>query len=332
MSASQNIPRVSIVIPAYNCAKFIEETVASIQSQTFADWECIIVDDGSRDATLEVIRGLATADARISTATQQNAGPASARNNGLAITDARSAYIVFMDSDDVWFPEALATLIAKLEAHPEAVGVHALGRNIDQDGTVYEDPAYKSNGQGRFVCDARGRIMEFTDSEPTTFRSLWFSNPYPPGLIIAHRRWYEKVGPFDGSLCPMEDWDILIRMSRFGDFRFLPTVILSYRRHGNNLSSRSVDINGRQVRNILRKTFFSAENNPEQRIIVRQNWRASEMLHLNQKWENAEKQFGKGHAGGALSSAAAGLVHLWRWTRGCPTAELVNLSIEEVRQ
>ena len=81
-------PVVSIVIPAYNCRLFIEETVRSIQAQSLAQWECIIVDDGSTDGTLPLIRELAAQDGRIRIVAQPNGGPASARNHGMSLINA----------------------------------------------------------------------------------------------------------------------------------------------------------------------------------------------------------------------------------------------------
>jgi hypothetical protein len=119
----------------------------------------------------------------------------------------------------------------------------------------------------------------------------------------------------------MEDWDMVIRLSRHGGFRFIRKVLLSYRRHDNNLSGQSAAIHVRQIRGILHKTFFSAENNPAQRRIARQNWRASELLHLRQKARAGREHLGKGDFGGVLSALAGGCVHLCRYARGYPTLD-----------
>lgn len=314
-------PLVSIVIPAYNCRRFIVETVRSIHAQTLSNWECVIVDDGSTDGTLELIRGLAAGEPRIRTATQPNSGPAAARNHGLGLIDPRSQYITFMDSDDVWLPEALETLKTEIEKHPGVVGAHALGRCIDEHGARKEEPAYEGNGNGRFVCDSFGKIILLDPSVPTSFQSLWYSNPYPPGLILTKRLAYEKAGRFDVTVCPVEDWDMIIRLSRHGDFRFLEKVLLSYRRHDNNLSGQSAQVNGQQIRGLLYKTFFSAENDRVQRKIVRRNWRATQMLHLRQKGLAIKKHLAKADLRGVVSAIAGGCMHLCRFGRGYPTLD-----------
>jgi len=324
---SPSPPVISVIIPAYNCQVFIVLTVRSLQAQTFKDWECVIIDDGSKDETLSVIRGLAAEDPRIRVATQPNAGPSSARNHGLRLIDPRSRYVSFMDSDDVWMPEALAALKAEVEKFPDAVGAHCRGRCIDKDGNVYVDPMYAANGNGRFISDAAGRIIQLDPAIPTSFQSLWFSNPYPPGLILTRRSAYDKVGSFDATLCPVEDWDMVIRLSRYGSFHFLDRVLLSYRRHPNNLSGQSDENNVRQIRAVLHKTFYSPENDPTQRRITRRNWRASEMLHLRQKLDIMKEQFAKYNFRGVFTAIAGVCMHLFRFARGYPS----RISLEAVR-
>jgi hypothetical protein len=224
-----------------------------------------------------------------------------------------------MDSDDVWEPEALEILKAEIEMHPECIGAHALGRCIDQYGAEYRDPVYSANGNGRYVCDGYGRMHSLDPSAPTSFRSLWYSNPFPPGLILSRRSAYQTAGFFDGSVCPVEDWDMLIRLSRQGDFRFVQKVVISYRRHENNLSGKSASVNGRQIRGLLHKTFFSGENNAVHGKIVRSNWRATEMLHFRQNWQAAKKHLAKADLPGFLSNLAGGCIHLCRFARGYPT-------------
>src|SRR5437762_11880112 len=96
-------PAVSIILPTYNRSKFLPQALASIRGQTFADWELIVVDDGSSDDTGELVRAL-TADVRQSVryGYQQNQGAYAARNTGLDL--ARGRYVAFFDSDDVWLP------------------------------------------------------------------------------------------------------------------------------------------------------------------------------------------------------------------------------------
>ena len=92
---------ITVIIPLYNAARFIEETLQSVQAQTYTDWECIVVDDGSTDNGAEIVQRMAQADTRIHYVYQSNAGPSAARNHGLRL--AKGDYIQFLDADD-WFP------------------------------------------------------------------------------------------------------------------------------------------------------------------------------------------------------------------------------------
>ncbi len=98
-------PLVTVVIPAYNREKFLPETIESVRTQTFQDWELIIVDDGSTDDTATIVSQLSKTDHRIRYIWQQNSERAVARNRG--IKESRGAYIAFLDSDDLWLPNKL---------------------------------------------------------------------------------------------------------------------------------------------------------------------------------------------------------------------------------
>ena len=100
---------VSIITPSYNSSKFIEETIASVQAQTYSHWEMLITDDGSTDNSFEIIKKFCKKDSRIKLFSIKNAGPAVARNN--SIKHAKGKYLAFLDSDDLWMPEFLSTSI-----------------------------------------------------------------------------------------------------------------------------------------------------------------------------------------------------------------------------
>lgn len=105
------MPQVSIITPTYNCARFIEETIKSVQAQTFTDWEMIISDDCSTDNTKEVIAPYLASDSRIKyICNDKNSGAAITRNNALRIASGR--WIAFLDSDDLWLPEKLEKQIS----------------------------------------------------------------------------------------------------------------------------------------------------------------------------------------------------------------------------
>ncbi len=121
MNASSNrAPRVTVVMPCYNANATIAASIASIQAQTFQDWELIVIDDGSHDASRHTVLKLAADDKRIRLFIQKNSGPAAARNRGVAM--AYASIIAFLDSDDLWTPDHLALAVAMIQAD-ETLGV-----------------------------------------------------------------------------------------------------------------------------------------------------------------------------------------------------------------
>ena len=114
-----NAPRVSIITPAYNAARYLPQAVASVVEQSFQDWELIIINDGSTDATRDYLDTLT--DPRIRVIHQENGGVSRARNAGLEC--ARGAFVTFMDADDALPRESLAVRVRYLDAHPEVTVV-----------------------------------------------------------------------------------------------------------------------------------------------------------------------------------------------------------------
>ncbi len=119
------MPRVSVVIPLYNKASSVRAAVDSVLGQSYADFELIVVDDGSTDSSVSVVAG--SRDGRIRLLAQANAGPGAARNRGLGV--ARGEYVAFLDADDEWEPEFLDLAVAALDSHPEC-GAWVSGRAV----------------------------------------------------------------------------------------------------------------------------------------------------------------------------------------------------------
>jgi teichuronic acid biosynthesis glycosyltransferase TuaG len=113
---------VSVITPAYNAEKFIRETILSVQNQDHQDWEMLVIDDVSSDSTRQIVRELAVSE---------NSGPAAARNTGL--DRARSRYVAFLDSDDLWLPQKLSTQLAFMKKHDAALTYTGYGI-IDENG------------------------------------------------------------------------------------------------------------------------------------------------------------------------------------------------------
>lgn len=114
--------RYSIIVPLYNKAPYVRHALDSIISQTYTDWECIIIDDGSTDNSLSVVKGLKIEDRRLKIISQKNAGVAAARNRG--VKESKGEYVCFLDADDWWEPTFLEEMEKLIKEYPDA-GIYA---------------------------------------------------------------------------------------------------------------------------------------------------------------------------------------------------------------
>ena len=137
---SGRAPRVSVVVPAYDAAWSVARTVRSVLGQTFADFELIVVDDGSRDDTAEVARRAAGGDARVRVVRQGNRGLAGARNRG--IDEARAPLVAPLDADDVWDPEYLAATVDALDRQAEAPFAFTYHYRMDEEDRRLPTPQF----------------------------------------------------------------------------------------------------------------------------------------------------------------------------------------------
>jgi glycosyltransferase involved in cell wall biosynthesis len=317
-------PAISIVIPAYNHARFLEDTLRSVQQQSFQDWECVVVDDGSTDGTSAIAQRYAHEDRRIRTVQIDNSGESAARNHGYRLTNPESTLVTFMDSDDVWLPHALATLHARLLADPTAIGAHGLAEDIDETGELRSSRSHSDFGRNRLGLEGR-RLIVWPIDRPTTFDVLINGNVlFPPGLLLARRTAYERAGRFDERFTGGADWDMLIRLSRFGYLAFVDEVILHYRRHGSNMGAApGIE---RQAWLVRCKGFHSPDNDAPQQRSARRGWRAYQRYMISQRWSSARDDFRAKRLGRAVGQIARIPVHAFRHVRGYPTPKLVRAS------
>lgn len=208
-------PRFSIVIPAYNRAELLKETIASVQAQTFSDWECIIVDDGSTDHTRDVVTHLSADDARIRYVHQQNAERSAARNNG--IRNATGEYICFLDSDDRYFPEYLERLHIFCEQHGNPVAL-VIAKFCLWDGNQAE-PAD--------VPEITGNVAEWL-----------FTHPVSPSRACVHRDVMQEF-QFRPDIVMVEDSVLWCSIATQYPVMLFPECLVLYRVHEGNSVNRS---------------------------------------------------------------------------------------------
>jgi glycosyltransferase involved in cell wall biosynthesis len=209
------MPLISVIIPVYNGEKTIRETIESILNQTFTDFELIVINDGSQDATLEIVECIQ--DSRLKVFSYPNAGQAASRNQG--ISHACGRYICFIDADDLWTPDKLEAQLKALQANPQAAVAYSWTKCIDELGQFSRRGSHISatgNVYGKLL------LIDFIENG---------SNP----LIRAHA--LIEVGGFDESLPAAEDWDLWLRLAARYPFVAVSSPQILYRQSVNSWSA-----------------------------------------------------------------------------------------------
>lgn len=229
------MPLISVVIPAYNAEKTILETLQSVCNQTFTDIEIIIINDGSKDNTVEVSQQIK--DDRIRIISYPNGGLPTARNRG--ISQSQGEYISFIDADDLWSPDKLASQLAALEANPHAGAAYSWTMVMEADGskTYSTLPIYF---QGNVYPDLL--VQNFIASG---------SN------IMVRRQAILETGDFEPSLKSAEDWDYWLRLAKKWEFVLVPKPQIYYRKSEGAMSSK-VDVMEAYNLTVINKAFADA--------------------------------------------------------------------------
>lgn len=217
----RTIPKISVVMPMYNAERYIAAAIDSILAQAFSDFEFILVDDGSTDQSLEIVRHYERLHPRIRVLSRPNTGIVGALNDGLSL--ARGEFIARMDADDIAYPHRLERQVAFLEDHPECVAVGAPMRCIDHDGKptnmVYDVPLAHAEIDMGLMLGRGGAI------------------PHPTALL--RRTAMERIGGYR-DLFPAEDTDLFLRLAEEGKLANVPEILLDYRVHPGNVSQKNL--------------------------------------------------------------------------------------------
>jgi glycosyltransferase involved in cell wall biosynthesis len=225
--------KVSVIIPTYNRANLLPESVKSVLTQTYRDFEVIIVDDGSTDNTREVARGFPSPVKYIY---QENHGVSSAFNRG--IEAASGEYVAIFADDDIMLENALEKTINFLEKHPEAGFCHGQNYTIDENGNSLRLRTTRGPGK-TFVRDGKEEIAQ-----------LLFRDTIQASTVVVRRACFGEVGLFNADLRGGEDWDMWIRLARKYAVGYLAEPLVKVRVHTSNLQGRA-DLDS------LKKTYIA---------------------------------------------------------------------------
>ncbi len=211
-------PAISVLMPVYNAERYVAQAVESILSQTFADFELLITDDGSSDRSLKILQRYAAQDSRIKLTSQPNRGLVKTLNQMLL--EARGELIARMDADDISMPDRFARQVEFLRLHPDVVCVGGAYDLIDEVGWVLSH-----------------LLLGEDDDEIQRF-ALAGMTPINHPSAMFRRDTILQVGGYDEAFWPAEDLDLWLKLGEVGKLANLPDTVLQYRQHHQSVSER----------------------------------------------------------------------------------------------
>ena len=226
MKSHMKTRRVSVVIPTFNSESFIAEALDSVFSQEGFDLQVIVVDDGSEDSTVEVVRGFPG----VLCIKQKNRGPASARNTGLRV--AKCDYIAFLDSDDLWPDGKLQRQISLMEANPDVALIFGDCRQYDSAG-FFEATLFESEQRTKEFWGGPVLVEE-------PYAKLMHGNFITTGSVVLRKSCLDSVGLFDERYRLVEDLEFWLRIALSFPIAHCDAECLYRRRHDKNVSRDQV--------------------------------------------------------------------------------------------
>ncbi len=210
---------VSVIVPNYNYAHYLREAIDGVLAQTYPEIEIIVVDDGSSDASKEILESYGD---QIVTIFQSNQGVSAARNNGVMAS--RGKFVAFLDADDAWLPAKIEREVRRFAFEEDLGLVHVGMREMDADGNEFRERL--NGGEGRIsnqlLLLATGGILGGGS-----------------GFMVP-RAVFDEVGGFDTALSTSADWDLFYRIASRYPIGFVSEVLLKYRVHGSNMHANII--------------------------------------------------------------------------------------------
>lgn len=229
MTNNESLVTVSVIIPAYNAEKFIKESIDSVLSQTFNNFEIIVIDDGSSDNTFNIANSYG---ANVKVYMQNNAGAGAARNYGAKL--AKGAWLAFLDADDLWAPEKLELQMS-------------ISNNY-----------FWSYTDSYFIGSSHNGSLKSSDVSPhmsgKVVPTLIVNNFIGTSTVMIRKDIFLSVGGFDQSLRALQDWDLWLKIAAKYELGYISAPQVKYRVHSNS-TSRSTRKTRKYHLEIIRRTF-----------------------------------------------------------------------------
>jgi glycosyltransferase involved in cell wall biosynthesis len=206
------MPKVDVIIPAYNAAKYLPAAIESVVTQTFEDWRILLIDDGSTDNTAEVVAPyVERLGPKLQYIYQPNAGLPAARNS--AIHNSSSELLALLDADDVWLPNRLAESVKAFDGRPQVGLSYGLVLRVDANGDVIDTfEGNSGHAEGRVATEIYTRRIQL-----------------PCPTMTFRRSAVDEVGLFDETMRATEDRDMWLRIALKYEVALVPKVIARYR-------------------------------------------------------------------------------------------------------
>ena len=269
------LPKVCVITATYNGERYIERAIESVLSQTLSNFEYIVIDDGSTDATPRLLQAAAARDPRIRLVTQPkpSGGPTIPKNIGLSI--ARAPYVCFLDHDDYLHPEKLAVMCEGLDRHPEWVAAfHDLqlvtADEIAHKGTYLSNSNFRSAAT-RLMTSASDGWFDCNE-DFYTFMSLRYAAMHTASVILAPGRLMKDPVSFRARFKGCDDTDLWLRVGFQGKIGYLDKILSYYRIHDANLSGDKIGM-----------TKVAVEVMEDNYLRGRDRWSRSERKQYKQK-------------------------------------------------
>jgi glycosyltransferase involved in cell wall biosynthesis len=260
---------VSTIIPVFNRSTLLMQAVTSVLDQTYSEFEVIIVDDGSTDATPEAIRALCERDPRVRSIARDNGGPGLARESGRQA--ARGAFIQYLDSDDLLLPRKFELQVAALLADPNA-------------GIAYGMTRYRDAGGAEIVCTWKDANQVRRKMFPSFLLSRWWETATP----LYRRSVTDAAGPWT-DLRLEEDWEYDCRIAALGpELAYVDQVVAEHRDHPDARLSRGSGNDPQRLRMRARAHELIAEHAQHARL----DRRLPEMQHFSRELFHLARQCG----------------------------------------
>ncbi len=220
--------QVSVIIPTYNRAYVLREALESVLAQTYRDFEIVVVDDGSRDNTREIVESFGCDKVRY-IRHERNRGCSAAYNTG--ITDSQGSLVAFCDSDDLWKRDYLQRQVGFLCRHPEVDVVFCDTEVRASPGGATIMPSLMAHMPAfRELIRGNAEAVEHVVLARQMYLCLLEEIPIKPTAAVARRVAFDRVGLFDEDWPSGTDWDLFLRLSRVASFGYIDEVLAIQRR------------------------------------------------------------------------------------------------------